>query len=556
MTKKILFPERQVGHLTPLRGGHDISRTEYIALTAQQQLNMIRLAQGRKKHDLIIESQRAEQLVPQLHPQELYLTINELGTDYSIELLALASTDQITTLWDLDCWDGDHLSPVLSLQWLGLLLEMGEDQACTLMRTIEPELLALFLKKHLTITRGIEAYDDDNVENARRLESLYDVDYKSEDAAKIIGALLRIWQEHEQGSYLLVMEMIRSENLAILEEEVFQARNSRLLDLGLIPASEAKAIYGYIDPREFKPGGKSDFRLEAESLLPPTALLNRARPDNLLAEAMATGLDHDTASELLFLVNRKMSADGTDISSSADVAAELQNTYDILNLALEYLAGHDVTRAEQIFRSTYLLHLFQLGHSLIKKLQIRAGKLLDNPVYPFLDYPELLFIDAFLQRPASLYREATTDKPNALHPIRTMQDLQLVEIRLAGIEALARMFNEVLPFSLPDPDPDNEDQTTLSGIFMTAVANRLLEGSLHPQPLSKSALAALKNRTIVDAAINRDFATETQRLFEKIAPECLFFCSFCMELWKDFFLAYEQDSQRIPFRGFLILDEE
>ena len=335
MTKIPLPEKRQVGHLTLLRQGRDISLTEYNALTTDEQLQMIHQAQGRQKYDLLLNSQHIEKLVPQLHPQELYLTINTLGAEYSTELLALASTEQLTTLLDLDCWDEDILSPVLSLYWLELLLNTGEDKVCQLVRQMEPEILTLFLKKHLIITRGLEAYDDDNAENAKRMEGIYDIDYGSENAAKVIGAILNIWQGREQESYLLIMEMIRGEGMTVLEEEVYQSRSNRLLDLGIIPAIEAREIYTYIEPETFSPGGKGNFHLESDNLNNPAALLASAEPHNLLAEILNGGINHDMASELLFLANRKMSADKTDVADAASLAETLQATYDTLNLALE-----------------------------------------------------------------------------------------------------------------------------------------------------------------------------------------------------------------------------
>ena len=290
MTKITLPEKRQVGHLTLLRQGRNITPEEYNALTANEQLSMIHQARGKQKYDLIINSQNNEKLVPQLHPQELYLTINELGAEYSTELLALASPEQFTTLLDLDCWDQDNLSPILSLHWLELLLGTGEDKVCQLAREMEPEVLALFLKKHLFIIRGLEAYDDDDAENAKRLEGVYDIQYSSENAAKIIGAILKILQDREQQSYLYIMEMIRGENATVLEENVYQDRSNRLLDLGIIPAIEAKDIYSYRDPETFTPGGKSDFHLEADSLQHPAALLACATPETCLLKSSVPAL--------------------------------------------------------------------------------------------------------------------------------------------------------------------------------------------------------------------------------------------------------------------------
>ena len=553
MTKISLPSKRQVGHLTLHRQDRKISVAEYNALTTDEQLSMIHQARGKQKYDLLINAQQVEKLVPQLHPQELYLTINELGAEYSTELLALASPEQLTTLLDLDCWDEDNLSPVLSLYWLQLLLSTGEEKICQLARQMEPELLVLFLKKHLIITRGLEAFDDDDAENAKRLEGLYDIEYFSENAAKIIGAILKIWLDREQESYLLIMEMIRSENLSVLEEEVYQTRSNRLLDLGIIPAIEAKTIYSYLDPETFKPGGKSDFHLEADNLQHPAALLACGSPSNLLAEILSGAVDHDSACELLFLVNRKMSADKIDLSETENVAETFQSTYDTLNLALEFLAGVDLDKAETIFHNTYLLRLFQLGHSLIKKQQMRGEKIRSDQIYPFLDYPELLFIDSLLQQPASLYQEADIDNPSQLQTITSSKDLQLVELRLTQIESLQNLFNVKFPFELQQPETETDEYPSLAGIFLTAVANQLLDKGFAPIPLNRTDLFLLRNQTFVDDQILHTFRKDLQHSVEQLVPDCGFFVEFCLDIWEDIFQDFNPQPDEIPTTDYLLL---
>ena len=556
MTKIALPSKRQVGHLTLLRQGRKISITEYNALTTDEQLSMIHQARGKQKYDLLINAQQVEKLVPQLHPQELYLTINDLGAEYSIELLALASPEQLTLLLDLDCWNGDELSPVLTLHWLQLLLSTGEEKICQLVRQMEPELLTLFLKQHLIITRGLEAFDDDDAENAKRLEGLYDVQYTSENAAKIIGAILKVWCDREQESYLLIMEMIRGENLSVLEEEVYQTRSNRLLDLGIIPTIEAQTIYTYVEPETFKPGGKHDFHLEADNVQHPAALLACAIPHNLLAEILSNGIDHETACELLFLVNRKMSADKIDLSETGQVAETFQSTYDTLNLALEFFAGTDVEEAELLFRNTYLLQLFQLGHSLIRKQQLRAKKISSGPIYPYLDYPELLSIDSLLQQPPALYLEAIDDEPSQLQMITTIRDLERADHRLTQIESLQKVFSVNSPIELPQPETEIDDFPSLSGIFLTAIANQLLNKGLTPAPLAVNELLILKNLTFSDKQISRTFEQEIYLSMSQLAPDCDFFVKFCLDIWSDIFQDFNSSTDEVPFYGTLLLSTE
>ena len=554
MAKISLPKERKVGHLTVLRQQRDISYAEFATLTPPEQLEIIHNCSGKKKYDLLLNSQNAEQLVPKLHPQELYLTINELGAVDSVELLALASPEQITLLLDLDCWDGDTLSNVLSLTWLELIASTGDEKLCQLVREIEPEIFALFLKKHLTIIRGIEAYDDDDAENAKRLESLYDIHYHSEDAAKIIGRLLNLWQEREQETYLLIMEMIRSEIFSVLEEETFIVRSNRLLDLGLIPTHEAQSIYTFVAPETFQPGGKKDYISEAEDQPSPFALLANATPGHVLGEILTSGISHETACELLHLVNRKISADKADIADSKEISLCLQNIYDTLNLALEYLTNNDIEQSIEVTRTTYLLHLYQLGYSLIEQRQKKARQFSADYLYQYIDFPELLFIDSLLETPALFYRPPFGEHPSQLQTINSLQILTLVDKRLEQIETLTKLFKEKLPFELDRDPEDNAELPTLAGVFMTAVANSLLGKDYLPAPLTTIEVMQLKKITMADTSTFEHFARQCQALIDSHCSGCDFFIAFCLEQWEDLFFSINESSPIRQNECFLLLN--
>lgn len=526
-------PNQQNHTLPPVKQSDGINPHNLYLLSRDEQLQAVIKARGKEKYRLIINSPLADQLVPQLHPQDIYLTVNELGANDVIELLTLATPEQITLLLDLDCWDRDRLSPIMTLHWLELILNMGEAKARQLIRELDAELWALFLRRHMTITRGLEAFDDDDADNARRLEGLYDIQYHDEDAAKVIGALLKLWQEQEQEQYLLIMEMIRGEHLSTLEEDVYQARSDRLRDLGLLPAVEAQSLYAPVDSDSFQPGGKNDFELEAEGLSDPSALLQQGEPAQLLAEILSGGISHATACELLLLLNRKMCADRVDLSSSQQVQEAIQSAYDMLNLALEQLAGTDPAQAQRIFFSTYLIRLFQLGNSLLQQRINLARQISRGPIYAFLDYPELLFIDSLLQKPPFLYLAADAEKAGEIQPIRTIQDLRLIDQRLEQIVALTRMVHVLFPDGLPVTEDNQAEAPTLAQIFITATANQLLGKPFSCRPLQSEELSKLKNLTLVQGSLKQQFSRQVEELIEHHSDNCHFFTDFCLELWQD-----------------------
>ena len=100
-----------------------ISAAELNRMSQSERLEAIQSSQGKAKYEMLLNATDGDKLAPMLHPQEIYLTVSEIGPEFASELLFMASTEQITTLIDLDCWEEDHIDPKTTLEWLSLLLE-------------------------------------------------------------------------------------------------------------------------------------------------------------------------------------------------------------------------------------------------------------------------------------------------------------------------------------------------------------------------------------------------------------------------------------------------
>ncbi|PLX91066.1 MAG: hypothetical protein C0619_07945 [Desulfuromonas sp.] len=549
MTRFELPTHRKVNHLTLHREKRRISIREYHALSARERMEMIEQAQGKEKYDLILNAPDAEQLVPQLHPQDIYLTVHEIGPEFAVELLMLTSTSQVTTLLDLDCWEEDAVSEKISLNWLLLLLEAGDEKVCQTAREMEPELLTLFLKKHLWIIRGPESLKEEDTENAIRPDDLYEVGYRNDDAAKIIGAFLSILFAQEQHRYLLLMEMVRAELDTALEEEVYQQRNNRLLDLGLTTPLEARAIYSYVDPDIFVPASDKQFDLEAEGIQHPGALLSRAQPTDLLAEILSQGINHEQAAELTMLANRKMSADRVDLSDSKAVSESLTHLYQTLNIGLEKLSQRKHSEPQQLFKTCYLLEIFQLGHSLVEQLRQQANDLLKSCIAPFLDGPYRRFLETLTGNPPRLFCGIRLSINQDEKDLQNRKDLQLAEEQLQQVTIQQQLFSGLLPITLPEQEfcdlsgcqPDQCSDLTLSDLFLTALANRLLGREFTPQPIPVAELAELHGRVSDNRQVSAKVREETVASMESILIGAGQFADFCLEIWQEEFCTLEAD---------------
>jgi hypothetical protein len=76
--------------------------------------------QGKKRIDAILSSEHPANEVRSLVPQEFYYLLTAFGKDYNIELVELASIDQIKFILDLDCWHHDEVSEEKLIEWLAL----------------------------------------------------------------------------------------------------------------------------------------------------------------------------------------------------------------------------------------------------------------------------------------------------------------------------------------------------------------------------------------------------------------------------------------------------
>lgn len=526
-----------------------INAVELNRLTQAERLEKIRNSRGKTKYEMLLDAKDGDQLTAMLHPQEIYLTVSDIGPEYAAELLLLTSTEQIVTLFDLDCWEGDCLDPKATLQWLSLLLETGEAKVCRTISEMEPELFVLFLKSFIKVVAGPEVYDDDdNVRNARRVDGLYDIDYRDEESAKIVGGILNILQQGNQEHWMLLLEMVRGELDTVLEEEVYQSRSNRLLDYGFLPPAEARSIYSIVDPDSYRPESGKRFDLESDGLQSPLPLLRLAQPGGLLAEVLSSGIDHNLATELCLLANRKMAADLVDLSREEDVSLSLSQLYDGLNLGLEHLTGNDVIRAGTMFRDNYLQQIFQVGHSLIKKLAERGKFLLSTPPGKLLDGPYRRFIDNLQQSPPSFFCGIRVGDPQQPEMINSLKQLSRIESILNQIELQQQIYTDILSIDqdqleqldLSDCNIEELTDLTLSDLFLTSLANQLLGKEFTPQPLNASKLPTLHRLMVHNGKLNPQIVEQVRNQLDAQLPGTSEFADYCLEIWQEEFCQLEE----------------
>jgi len=513
-----------------------------------ERLNLIQATRGRQKYALILDAPDPEALVPQLAVQDFYLMVKEVGIEDLEEILALATTEQLTALIDFDGWPADQINAPAALHWLELLLNVSDEKFLQTVREIDLGLLILMLAKQFKILHAPGDIDDEDLRfEVTRGNGGYVLDYVDEEESKAVTAFLDTLYRLDPEHFYLVMEGIRWETEAQLEEDVYSARCGRLLDLGFSDRHAALAVYARMDCANFTTRAAQRTPAAAYDDAPVQALrlLEFARPGGLLDAVMRQGIAEEVANDLVLLINKVISADRIDPGEEREVRAAAEHVYALLNLALENRCEGDIAAAAQLFAERYPEDLFRYGFSLTLELQQRARKIAASPLAPLLDGPFRAGVEILGRDRPGFYQGISRIDQTGERFFASREDLLAAQNWLVGIEAQQHFFLSIAPFALPTAEtfdlsgcePETFTDLTLSDLFLTALANRLLGHAFAPLPLPATSLVVLHQRICVQGRLDEKLRAETIRRFAEEVPGLEAFVSWSLDLWAEGFCA-------------------
>ena len=91
---------------------------------AQLARELMRLP-AKRRLELIVERPDAQSVVAAMDANDFFHTVQEIGADDSLPLLALASLEQMNHLFDIEWWRKDTLEPAKALTWIERLGRAG-----------------------------------------------------------------------------------------------------------------------------------------------------------------------------------------------------------------------------------------------------------------------------------------------------------------------------------------------------------------------------------------------------------------------------------------------
>ncbi|MDB4965049.1 MAG: hypothetical protein JWN44_738 [Myxococcales bacterium] len=412
------------------------------------------LARARRGHkaDAILSEPNAEKLVPTLPVQELYYAIKEVGLADAADLVALASPAQIQGFVDLDVWDKDQLDVGRLNSWIEVLAEAGYEKLGAVIEALDPETVALWLKRQavvydLTMEQPPDEPEGQYFPTPDRF-FLLDILPGGEEGKALERILDWIYRYDLTLGRAIVMSA-KWELESGLEENSWRWRQGRMADLGYVDFYEALSIYRYLDPASVKIDEQT-FVLappDTPSEL-PAVLAGSLDEAGFFGKALGT-LASDADVEklhgaLVLLINKAMAADLVDPGDMEHGKEALARSVAYIGVGLEFLARGDIARAGQALMSVALERIFRVGVSLTLQLRTLTDTLLKKVKPVDLESPWEDVLLALSRRrpefPRALDPPPAGDPgagpPTGTRPFRTLAD---VARAAAALEQIAQI---------------------------------------------------------------------------------------------------------------------
>jgi len=479
-----------------------------LPLSARVQVVLERPAKERM--ELILLSEESGALTQALPEEEWWRTLKEVGEEDALPLVAMASSEQITFLVDLEWWYRDILDPLMVIRWWVLFLEAGPEVLPRWLEPADEELLVLSLAKFLEVY--VADPDDLGYETWRRLQlfsldNTYFFHFRDPNLGPHLEQVLRVLRNSFQDRYYTILDRVRTCVPAEEEETAARLRRGRLLDHGFPEFEEAIIIYAYLSqermraleqagqPRPGKaerPAGESAPRYD----LVPTDL------PALLGRALARIEDPAALEEFRFqfarLANRVLVADAADLSKLENLASAVDKVYGYLEIGLDAWSEGDPARGRRLLEEQWLPHIFQAGYSQALRLHRRAERLLQEGWLRQVEQPlDLLeepigpILEGLLKKRPAWYAGPDDKGTRVFREFRSLREVRRAEAALEQAEFLGKLFFEALGLEagdLPELEHLNLSALTWTAVLLTALVRGALYQRFCFAPLAASDL--------------------------------------------------------------------
>ena len=429
---------------------------------------------GARKLDALLVSPDPGAAVAALSVPEIHGLITDLGLNDSLELIALATPEQLRGCLDLEVWDRDTLVAAQARPWLSAIAEAGFEKLGEVWAGLDSEWRALYLCR-----TAVTIYDltlDEEPDDSDGLPV-----YLTNDRFFAI----KLPEDHDTSTHTIALldDLYRADLIGIrhsimaakweppaeLEEQAYRWRSGRLADLGYVDFYEALELYAPLDVDKVKIGEGTEDRAPAVDDDRPPGELSVALAETVISRSFLTrawdrvddaAVANRLQGALITLVNKALSAARARPGEATAVKAGAEHATATLSLGLEAVARGDLDRAAAALASISLTRLHRVGHTLGLRLARMAKAIGPRATTAELPTPPML---AALAQPRPRYSGELDSPPRprsrAFETMaevrRVAEELTRLTVRVAIAEALG--VNLLGMNELPEPRPNLDD---------------------------------------------------------------------------------------------------
>lgn len=339
------------------------------ALSSQDFKTAIQNAKdGRQMLARLTDHPNANELIPQLSVDDLYLCLQMVGVEDSETVLALATGAQVQGLVDIDGWQRDKILPERVQPWLQALMRAGPEVLTRRMLDLDDALL-MFLVHHHVDAYMIEDPDDFEPPSERYVftpDRQTCLVFKTDDDLNLpIRIFLDTLMRFDAAHCLNLLAHVNSTLMTNLEEQSFRWRAGRVADRGYIDYYDALRIYAPL------PTGYAHTRPQVVEGFTPSlkskALMRWRQPDEPLARAVRQ-LSHSELEtfhyETALASNMALSADRVELWDTGGQHLVLQRIRKGIQLGLLLQLGTHATdeMLVQHLKARGVIELFRAGY--------------------------------------------------------------------------------------------------------------------------------------------------------------------------------------------------
>ncbi len=366
-------------------------------LPVERQVAIFRDLSPKARMDLLTTVTHPERIVRRMAPEEVLVTIKQVGEADSLPLIALTTGKQFRYILDLELWRKEEIDVEAAGRWFEILSRIGEGKVLQFSQVSDPELVLTVMSKFVRVKArnpDIDIMEQMDSLPIFTMDDTFFIEFLSPRWEDPVRTVLEAIFEWNHTFYFRIMEELCWGVPTESEQAALHWRQSRLADHGFPDFDEAFEIYRYlhregvaaassmpIDRHDASPtdrdptdGYDEDMLLRYPMRLLEDRTLFRECLDNVQDDE-----EQDRLSvQLAHLANKVMIADNLDPAAMEALQSGLSKVGGYINIALEEACAGDVSRGAALVCANHMEVLFRRGYSVILDLRREARDLLSE----------------------------------------------------------------------------------------------------------------------------------------------------------------------------------